>query len=88
MCASPGLYADTGTDPPTPFLWRDHVHMYPGAVAQITAMLDSDQRPRFVAVYQTPTACDSSGGLDRVVRRSYVQRTRIAGIDVLERRAP
>ena len=24
MCASPGLYADAGIDPPTPFLWREH----------------------------------------------------------------
>lgn len=49
-------------------------------------MLSDDRRPQFIALYQTPTACDASGGLDRVVRRFDIHRTVVAGIDILERR--
>ncbi len=85
LCSSPGFYADAGLDPPTPYIWRDHVLQVPGAREQIVAMLRADDRPRFVAEYQSAGDCDPAGGIAAALAAGYVRRTTVDGVPVLER---
>lgn len=86
MCASPGLYADIGIDPETPYLWRDHVRMHPDAVEQIATLLMAPDAPDYVAMYQPPSTCDSTGRLETALRTNYTADTEVAGIEILRRR--
>ncbi len=84
LCASAALYGNVPTESPYPYLWFDAVAHVPGGRSRIAEMLASPQAPRFVALYQNPANCDSSGALDRVVADRYRRATTIDGIAVLE----
>lgn len=85
MCAGNGFYADAGVDPQVPFLWLDHVHMYPGAIERIADLLTGEGAPRYIALYQPTDRCDPSGRLNGIVQQRYAHETTVAGVEVLER---
>ncbi|MUH51871.1 MAG: hypothetical protein F2789_11755, partial [Actinobacteria bacterium] len=68
MCAGAAFYGNAREDPPFPYLWYDNVRQVPGARQQLGAMLTSAaSRPTFVALYQSPDGCDSSGISSRAI---------------------
>ena len=87
MCVSAAVYGNGDIDPPYPYLWWDGVRQIPGAQQRLTSMLRHVDRPRFLAVFQTPESCDPSGQLDRLVRQHYARRTVVAGVAILEARS-
>jgi hypothetical protein len=85
-CASAGLYGNVSIDPPYPYLWHDAVANVPGAIAGIGALLESPDRPRFVALYQGVASCDPGKRQEKALRRHYRRVATIDGIPILERR--
>ncbi|MCU1388218.1 MAG: hypothetical protein JWL72_1556 [Ilumatobacteraceae bacterium] len=89
MCASASFYADAHEDPPFPYLWQDNVLMVPGALQQLRALLASATRaPKYIAVYETPIACDPSGQLASVVEANYRHMESTSGVGILVRITP
>jgi 4-amino-4-deoxy-L-arabinose transferase-like glycosyltransferase len=86
MCVSAAVYGNADIDPPYPYLWWDGVQQIPGAIDRLVEMLRSDDRPRFLAVFQSPASCDASGRVDALVRAQYVRRAVVDGVAVLEAR--
>lgn len=86
MCASAGFYADAHEDPVFPYLWQDNVGKVAGALDKLGALLSSPTAaPRFIAIYEDPNRCDSSGRLETVVNANYVAYADVGDIAVLQR---
>jgi hypothetical protein len=85
LCASAGLYGNIDADPPYPYLWFLGVEDIPGARAQMADMLAAPSAPRFVALYQVPSNCDTSGRVGRALDANYHQLAVVGGVTILER---
>jgi hypothetical protein len=85
QCASAGLYGNIRADPPFRYLWADPIQNVPGAADELVAMLESEDRPTYVARYQAPSFCDLPAEIDDVVDRHYRRVAKIEGVPVLRR---
>jgi hypothetical protein len=86
LCASASFYALADEDPPYPYLWFDNVLRARGAQDKLREMLTSaTEQPRFVAVFQSPDACDPSGVTAAALAADYARVAMIDGIEILER---
>lgn len=84
MCVSAAVYGNGDIDPPYPYLWWDGVRQIPGAQRQLTGLLRHHDRPRFLALFQTPESCDPSGQVHDLVQQHYARRAVVAGVAILE----
>lgn len=72
LCASSAVYADAHQDPHYPYLWIIEVVHAPNAQNRLVSYLtDPKAAPHYIADYQNPLACDSSGRVSRILRSSY-----------------
>ena len=85
FCASAGLYGNVGTDPPFRYLWADPIENVPGAPDELVAMLESEQRPTYLARYQRPSFCGAPAEVGDVIDRHYERVATIDGVPVLRR---
>ena len=86
MCSSAAVYADAHQDPGYPYLWNTEVHQGPNSERLLVAyLLDARRAPRFIAQYQSPSSCDSSGRVRRIMRREYHRVTTVAQVGIFER---
>ncbi|MEO5901175.1 MAG: hypothetical protein ABIR68_13770 [Ilumatobacteraceae bacterium] len=89
LCASAALYAEAGAIPHYPYLWDVEVHHGPHAQRLLVDYIgDSARGPRFVAQFQSPARCDSSGRVARILARDFHIVTRVSGVTILERNQP
>ncbi len=82
LCASAAFYANARVDPPFPYLWFDNVVQVPGARHRLEAMFASQDRPRYVAVYEDAAQCDPSGVVAESLRLDYELEAQVDGIDI------
>lgn len=87
MCASAGLYGNIDSDPPYPYLWFLGVRAIDGATELLAETLRSEDRPRFVAVYQSPNSCDPSGATQAALDANY-RRVEVVSRVVMYERTP
>jgi hypothetical protein len=86
LCASAGVYADAHQDPGYPYLWLIEVHRGTNAQNRLVGYLGDPVRgPHFIAEYQRPSTCDSSGRVDRILRRSYRPVAVVGNVTMFER---
>ena len=86
LCASAGAYADAHQDPGYPYLWFIEVHHGLNAQNRLVAYLGNQSRgPQFIAEYQPPSNCDSSGRVARILRSSYRPVAVVDHVTVFER---
>ncbi len=72
LCASSAVYADAHQDPHYLYLWFIEVVHAPNAQNRLVSYLDDPEAaPHYIADYQNPLACDSSGRVSRILRSSY-----------------
>ena len=80
MCASAGLYAAAGTDPPYPYLWMDGVLHARRSQAELVQLFAGSDAPTFVAEYQHPSSCNPSGSVGDILRRRYDAIANVDGV--------
>ena len=86
LCASAAVYADAHQDPGYPYLWLIEVHRGLNAQNRLVGYLGDPVRgPQFVAEYQRPSMCDSSGRVGRILQRSYRPVAVVGHVTMLER---
>jgi hypothetical protein len=86
LCASAGAYADAHQDPGYPYLWLLEVHRGVNAQNRLVGYLDDPARgPQFIAEYQRPSICDSSGRVGRILHHSYQPVAVVGNVVILER---
>ena len=86
LCASAGVYADAHQDPGYPYLWLIEVHRGLNAQNRLVSYLGDPARgPQFIAEYQRPSMCDSSGRVGRILHRSYRPVAVVGHITMFER---
>ncbi len=86
LCASAGAYADAHQDPGYPYLWFVEVQHGLNAQNKLVGYLGDPVRgPQFIAEYQRPSNCDSSGRVARILRRSYRRVAVVGHITMFER---
>ena len=86
LCASAGVYADAHQDPGYPYLWLLEVHRGVNAQNRLVGYLgDPILAPQFIAEYQRPSTCDSSGRVGRILRRSYQPVAVVGNVTMFER---
>ena len=86
LCASAGVYADAHQDPGYPYLWLLEVHRGVNAQNRLVGYLDDPAHgPQFIAEYQRPSSCDSSGRVGRILRRSYQPVAVVGNVTIFER---
>ena len=86
LCSSPGLYAETRSDPHYPYLWYLEVLEAPNSQAMLVGYLDDAVRgPRFVAEFQKPDVCDRSGRVARILRTKFAEVADVHGVGIFER---
>jgi hypothetical protein len=86
LCGSAAVYADAHQDPGYPYLWAADVAQTPNALRRLIAYLsDPKLGPNFIAEYQTPSFCDRSGRVSRILRASY-QKVAVLGRVVMYER--
>jgi hypothetical protein len=86
MCSSAAAYADAHQDPGYPYLWNTEVRQGPNSQRLLVAyLLDTKRAPRYIAQYQSPSSCDSSGRVKRIMRRNYHRITTVASVGIFER---
>lgn len=83
LCASVTFYAETGEEPLLPYLWVDHIRAARGATDQLVALLESPDRPAFVAMHQPAQRCDPSGRVRAALDRHYRQVAEVHGVPLL-----
>lgn len=89
LCASAGLYAEAGAIPHYPYLWDVEVRHAPHAQRILVDYLgDGILGPRFVAQYQSPARCDSSGRVAEILASDFHIVARVSGVTILERDQP
>lgn len=87
LCASVTFYVDAHQEPPIPYLWVDHVRAARGATRQLVDLLDSPDRPEFMAMQQPARRCDPSGHIQAAIDRHYQQVAEVHGVPVLQARS-
>ena len=86
LCASAGVYADAHQDPGYPYLWLIEVHRGTNAQNRLVGYLGDPARgPHFIAEYQRPSTCDSSGRVDQILRHSYRPVAVVGNVTMFER---
>jgi 4-amino-4-deoxy-L-arabinose transferase-like glycosyltransferase len=85
-CASAGLYGNLRMEAPFRYLWHDAVAKVPGGISAIGEMLESADRPRFVALYQGFRECDPGRRQEKALRRYYRRVATVDRVPILERR--
>jgi hypothetical protein len=86
LCASAGLYAETGAVPRYPYLWFVEVRHAPHAQDLLVHYLDDPVGgPRFVARYQSAGACDGSGRVATILQEDFHSVARVGVVTILER---
>lgn len=86
LCSSPGLYAETRSDPHYPYLWFLEVVEAPHSRSRLVAYLADDVAgPRFVAAFQRPNACDRSGRVAEILRTDFTRVADVDGVVIFER---
>lgn len=86
LCASAAAYADAHQDPGYPYLWRTEVLHAPNSQRLLVEYLaDSKRAPRFIAQYQSSSACDVSGRVRRILCVGYHRVALVDHIPILER---
>jgi hypothetical protein len=85
-CASAGLYGNLSIEAPFRYLWHDAVTKVPGGISAIGEMLESPDRPRFVALYQGYRECDPGRRQEKALRRYYRRVATVDRVPILERR--
>jgi len=85
MCAGASFYANADEDPPLPYLWFDNVQKVPGALAALRALFDRPESPRFIALQQPVSACETSTQFAEQIARNYSEVAVVDGVPVLER---
>ena len=88
LCASASVYAHADEDPPYPYLWLDNVNKARHAQDRLHEMFSSDERPTFVAIFQSPSSCDSTDTTQRVLDEEYTQLTEVDGVTILVAKRP
>ncbi len=83
MCASAGLYGDIDSNAPYPYLWFLNIQDIPGAIQQLADLLAGPSAPTFVAVYQSPDACDRSGRVGAALAANYHRVDTVLGVAML-----
>ena len=87
LCASAGVYADAHQDPGYPYLWVIEVRRGLDAQNRLVGYLGDPVRgPHFIAEYQRPSTCDTSGRVGRILRRSYRPVAVVGHVTVFERK--
>lgn len=86
LCASVTWFADTGQEPPAPYLWVDHVRYGRGGVDGLVRLLDGPERPTYLALHQPLRRCDPDGRLADVVDQRYRRVATVDGVAILEDR--
>ncbi|MEY2554172.1 MAG: hypothetical protein QOC57_2032, partial [Ilumatobacteraceae bacterium] len=72
LCAGAAVYADAHQDPGYPYLWLIEVRRGANAQNRLVGYLgDPARAPHFIAQYQGPNQCDTSGRVGRILRHSY-----------------
>lgn len=87
LCASAGLYTETGELPGYRYLWADHVAEARGAAHELAEFLGGPDGPEFVAVFQPPDECDPSGAVEASFTAAYEPVTTVGDVTV-HRRTP
>ncbi|MEY2524504.1 MAG: hypothetical protein QOJ66_3069, partial [Ilumatobacteraceae bacterium] len=73
-------------DPGYPYLWLLEVHRGVNAQNRLVGYLDDPARgPQFIAEYQRPSICDSSGRVGRILHHSYQPVAVVGNVVILER---
>lgn len=85
LCASAALYGNVSTDPPYPYLWFALIPQVPGARDRLIALMESDDSPAYVALFEQARLCDPSGRIDRVLTSRYRVAETVSGIAVYRR---
>lgn len=85
LCASAALYGNVDTDPPYPYLWFALIPQVPGARSALISMMEGDQAPTYVALFQPASLCDPSGAIGRVLETRYERIGWIEGIAMYRR---
>jgi hypothetical protein len=85
LCGGPAVYADTGEDPPVPYLWFPEVVVGPHATQQLISYLDRSA-PAYIARYVSANRCDPSGRVHSIINERYRDDTTVDGVTILARR--
>jgi hypothetical protein len=86
LCGSAAVYADAHQDPGYPYLWTTEVIRAPNAQRRLIAYLSDPKRgPHYIAEYQTPSSCDRSGRVARILRASYERVAVVRRVAIYER---
>jgi hypothetical protein len=86
LCGSAAVYADAHQDPGYPYLWTTEVIRAPNAQRRLIAYLSDPKRgPDYIAEYQTPSSCDRSGRVARILRASYKLVAVVRRVAIYER---
>ena len=85
QCMSPGLYAQVHSYPPFPYLWTRHVDPIPERRAALARLLEGPDAPEYIAAFQSPSGCDSSGVMKKVINLRYRLVTTVDGVSIYER---
>ena len=85
MCASAALYGNISADPPFPYLWYLNIQEMPGVREQISEMLNRIDSPKYVAMAQSASNCDSSGAAQLALDEHYHLVDEVLGIQILQK---
>ena len=86
LCASPGLYAETRSDPHYPYLWFLEVREAPQSQPKLVSYFaDAVTGPRFVAAFQRPDACNPDGRVAEILHTKFTRVATVGGVGIYER---
>ncbi|HET6175019.1 MAG TPA: glycosyltransferase family 39 protein [Gaiellales bacterium] len=88
LYADASLYLASGRRAPYPYLWFLGIEHIPGALQRLRDTLAGPAAPRYVAVYQRPSAIDKRGDIGRILTRRYRRVATIEGIPIWRLRVP
>jgi hypothetical protein len=81
MCAAAHAYAHAHADPPYPYLWFDGVHQARRAQQRLIALFQQHP-PTWVAGFDSPQACNSTGEVAAVLAERYEQVAAVDGVPI------
>ncbi len=89
LCGSAAVYADAHQDPGYPFLWQLETLLGANAQDRLIAYLSNPRTaPHYVAEYQSPKWCDTSGRVGRIMNHSYRKVAMVGPVTMYERAVP
>ncbi|MFL6162000.1 MAG: hypothetical protein ACJ74U_07210 [Jatrophihabitantaceae bacterium] len=77
------LYYSTGLHTDFRYLWQANLEAIPGALGELRDYLAGPDRPRWVVLYQHPSAIDPTGAIGRTLATDYRTVTVIDGYPIL-----